>query len=159
MIKAGNRANLEAELRLAGVQLNDGARELLADKVFDSYPASAASMVQQVGVAELGLPEGGTTEQLYRAARLLGFGQCPLLLGPYFRLHYRDQPEGAAGFPSTTGLAPPGSLTVACSLENVGFYLRKMEGILWLRGFRCDAEHRWSPEDQFVFCRGDKRDS
>jgi hypothetical protein len=33
-----------------------------------------------------------------------------------------------------------------------GFYLRRIEGILWLRGYRSGPEHLYSPEDRFVFC-------
>ena len=34
-----------------------------------------------------------------------------------------------------------------------GFYLRRIDGVLWLRGYRADAAHLWSPEDVFVFVR------
>jgi hypothetical protein len=33
-----------------------------------------------------------------------------------------------------------------------GFYLRRIEGALWLRGYRSGPEHVWSPEDRIVFC-------
>ena len=30
-------------------------------------------------------------------------------------------------------------------------YLRKVEGVLWLRGYVCSEDHRWSPDDVFAF--------
>jgi len=32
-----------------------------------------------------------------------------------------------------------------------GFYLRRIEGVLWLRGYRSWPGHIWSPQDMFVF--------
>ena len=32
-----------------------------------------------------------------------------------------------------------------------GFYLRRIEGVLWLRGYRAGAEHVWSPDDRLLF--------
>lgn len=30
-------------------------------------------------------------------------------------------------------------------------YLRKVEGVLWLRGYVCDAAYRWLGDDLFAF--------
>ena len=89
----------------------------------------------------------------------LGLSLCPLELAPHLRLQYLDQPEGYSGHPPSQHRAPPGSITVASAQLSEdddlpkGFYLRRIEGVLWLRGYRCGAEHIWSPEDHFVFCR------
>jgi hypothetical protein len=32
-----------------------------------------------------------------------------------------------------------------------GFYLRVVDGTQWLRGFRCDDEYRFAPDDTFAF--------
>jgi hypothetical protein len=34
-----------------------------------------------------------------------------------------------------------------------GFYLRRNDGVLWLRGYWSHAGHLWSPEDLLVFSR------
>jgi hypothetical protein len=74
-------------------------------------------------------------------------------------LQYLDQPEGSIGHPPSQHRAPPGSLTVASREfdvdENVpkGFYLRRVEGVLWLRGYCSGPDHMWSGTDRFVFCR------
>ena len=45
-------------------------------------------------VADLGLPEGPTTEEIYAAARESGLDLCPAWVGPQLRLDYDDQPDG-----------------------------------------------------------------
>jgi hypothetical protein len=37
----------------------------------------------------------------------------------------------------------------------MGFYLRRIRGVLWLRGYRSPAEHVWEAADRFVFRRLD----
>ena len=80
-------------------------------------------------------------------------------LGPYLRLQYLDQPEGFFGQPLTRHRAPPGSVTIASEspVEDddfpKGFYLHCIKGVLWLRGYRSDAQHVWDPDDHLVFCK------
>ncbi|MCY1241037.1 hypothetical protein D9M72_539170 [compost metagenome] len=57
----------------------------------------------------------------------------------------------------SSGRAPDGALTVASEALSrdddypKGFYLRVVDGQAWLRGYRCDDEHTWSPDDRFIF--------
>ena len=91
------------------------------------------------------------------AARQHGLAVCPLELGPHLRLALLDQEEGALGRAQTEHRAPPGSLTVVSHPLSdddetpKGFYLRRIEGELWLRGYRSWAGHIWQPEDVLVF--------
>jgi hypothetical protein len=61
--------------------------------------------------------------------------------------------------PATRHRAPAGSITIASSpLDDrdetpKGFYLRRVDGTLWLRGYRSSPAHVWDPEDVFVFSR------
>jgi hypothetical protein len=32
-----------------------------------------------------------------------------------------------------------------------GFCLRRIDGVLWLRGYRSGPEHIWSPDDRLIF--------
>jgi hypothetical protein len=70
------------------------------------------------------------------------------------------EPDGADGKPLTHGRAPPGSITVASSpLDDSdetpkGFYLRRVDGVSWLRGYWSRPGHIWSPRDVLVFSRG-----
>jgi hypothetical protein len=72
-------------------------------------------------------------------------------------MQFLDQPEGVDALPLTGRRAPRGSITVASlPLDDSdetpkGFYLRCMDGVLWLRGYWSSPGHMWSPEDVLVF--------
>ena len=108
---------------------------------------------------DLGFPDGATTAQLFKRASELGLELCPPELGPHLRLEYLDQPEGYSGNASQQNKAPSGSITIASEILTKeddfpkGFYLRRINGVLWLRGYITDALHVWKPEDHFIFVK------
>jgi hypothetical protein len=143
----------------SGVMLNNLARGLFADVRFTTSTVPSEVQVLEVSVASLGFPAGATYETLVDRAAANGLSLCPLELAPYLRLAILDQPEGVTGNRPTQGRAPHGAITVASppldeSEETPkGFYLRRMEGTLWLRGYRSWSGHLWSPGDVFAFIR------
>lgn len=147
-------------LRAHEVQLNRAAEMLFEDRRFTLLSQPQVIGIAAVSVAELGFGEGATYAQLTARARESGLGECPLELGPYLRMQFPGQPEGAAGRPPTHGRAPPGSITIASSpLDDTdetpkGFYLRRIDGVLWLRGYWASLDNLWSPDGVFVFSRG-----
>jgi hypothetical protein len=153
------RALLQA-LREHNVQLNKAAEALFEDHRFSPLTESKVIEIAFVSVADLGFADGATYEQLTARARESGLIECPLELGPQLRLQFLDQPEGSAGFPATQHRAPPGSITVASSPLDErdetpkGFYLRRIDGVLWLRGYWSWPGHIYSPDGVFVFARG-----
>jgi hypothetical protein len=161
LIRVGraSKPDLLSQLQRAGVRLNDAAQVLFADDRFTTSAVTSLTEIAQLPVSSLGLRTGGTIAQIVECASAMGLSPCPLELGPHFRLQYTDQPEGFLGQPPSQHCAPPGSVTVASAPlgddEDTpkGFYLRRIEGTLWLRGYRSWAGHRWSPEDVFVFSR------
>ena len=152
----GKHELLEA-LREAGVELNEAARTLFAHEHFTPFETPSIIRTTEVSVADLGLPQGGTMPDIATRAADRGLFPCPLELGPHLRLQYLDQPEGHVSHPETRHTAPPGSLTVVSTPiaddEDVpkGFYLRRIDGILWLRGYRASLDHVWGPGDRLVF--------
>ena len=102
---------------------------------------------------------GGTYDQLTARALASGFVECPLEVGPYLRLQFLDQAEGSVGFPATKHRAPPGSITVASvPLDDrdetpKGFYLRRIDGVLWLRGYWSHPDNAWRPDDVLIYGR------
>ena len=80
-----------------------------------------------------------------------------LMRAPHLRLQFAEQEDGATGLSITRNTAPPGSLTVISvplsSDDEVpkGFYLRRIDGKRWLRGYTSCARHVWQPEDQLLF--------
>ena len=146
-------------LRDSGVKLNELALSLFADARFTTSPMPAEVQVLEASVASLGFPAGATFERLVESAAAAGLGLCPLELASHLRLALLDQPEGAAGHPPTQGCAPHGAITVASapldSSEETpkGFYLRRIEGTLWLRGYRSWSGHLWNPGDVLAFIK------
>lgn len=149
------REQLREALAEAGVRLNAYAETLLAGAAFALHPPRVATIVER-SVAELGLTHGGTLPAVFDAAQADGLDLCPQQTGPYLRLALTTQAD-AVGDVSSSGRAPVGSLTVASAPFVAdhdfpkGFYLRVLDGVPWLRGYRCDDEHVWSPSDRFVF--------
>jgi hypothetical protein len=146
-------------LQAARVQLNEAAQALFADSRFTTQLSSSLVQAVEVTPNDLGFPTGATYQQIVQRAANRGLLLCPLELGPHLRLQFPDQPEGFIGQPASQHRAPPGSITVASApVANdeetpKGFYLRRIEGSLWLRGYRSWPGHNWSSQDIFVFSR------
>jgi hypothetical protein len=121
-----------------------------AETLFTALPESVRKTVRLLtvilSVRQLGFSDGTTSKDLYARGCELGFSLCPLELAPYLRLQYLDQPEGHWLIVAST---PPSGRNDLPT----GFYLRRLEDGLWLRGYTADPEHVWDPEDHFVFCR------
>ncbi|MBL8516712.1 MAG: hypothetical protein JNM76_07055 [Betaproteobacteria bacterium] len=68
----------------------------------------------------------------------------------YFSANIRkcSAPAGPSG--SLTVISPPPAEDDAVPK---GFYLRKIKGVPWLRGYVSDATHVWQPDDHLVFCK------
>jgi hypothetical protein len=147
------------DLHEHNIQLNQAAKTLFQDHRFTTRAQPKLIEIVFLSVKELGFV-GATYQQLITRAFELGLVECPLELGPHLRLQLLEQPEGSAGFTATQHRAPPGSITIASSpLDDSdetpkGFYLRRIDGVLWLRGYCSWPGHLWSPEDVFVFSRG-----
>ena len=157
----GGVAKPELLLRLqaAGVRLNAFADALFADDRFTTLPEPSLVHAVEISVAQLGLRSGGTFAQVVEQAAARELVLCPLELGPHLRLALMNQSEGSVGRPPVRNCAPPGSMTVASAPlsadENVpkGFYLRVIDGVPWLRGYRSWSGNVWNADDVFVFAR------
>ena len=140
-----------------GVQLNAHASTLLDHPVFDRRDSEEIHLVE-VSVASIGLRAGGTLTEVFVAAQEHGLSLCPPDTGPYLRLAWESQPNAPDSVLSA-GRSPAGAVKVASAplSDDVeypkGFYLRVVDHQPWLRGFRCDDEYLFSPEDRFVFRR------
>jgi hypothetical protein len=157
MILVGGLSHDEllTRLRAAGAHMNAHAETLLVEATAAGFGREAVSVVER-SVRELGLPEGGTLPDVFERAESRGLWHCPPLTAAYLRLVMHDQASAPDSILSS-GRAPSGSLTVAAPRLREdddfprGFYLRVIDGQPWLRGYRCDDQHVWSPDDRFVF--------
>lgn len=139
------------------ILMNEYAKRLFAYDNFTTSDLTYSLKTVELTVHDLGFLEGATTDQIFKRASEVGLDLCPLELGPHLRLQYLDQPEGYLGKPSLEHQAPYGSITIASEILTEdedfpkGFYLRRIHGVLWLRGYVAGPEHVWKPEDHFIF--------
>jgi len=153
------KGELLAALQRSGIRLNQIAQELFAHRGFTTSEAQSVIETAEVSVGQLGHTRGATLAELFESAAKQGLSLCPLELAAHLRLQFVDQPEGYLGHPPSKHRAPPGSLTIASrplAADDglpMGFYLRRIRGVLWLRGYRSPAEHLWEAHDRFVLCR------
>ncbi|WP_241988787.1 hypothetical protein [Cryobacterium sp. TMT1-2-2] len=154
-VGGSTRAELRTKLGSHGVLLNAYADMLLDHTVFDPRAQEEIKIIER-NVGELGLRTGATLLEVFAVARERGFALCPPDTGPYLRLAMASQ-ANAPDSVLSAGRSPVGALKVASApfSDDVaypkGFYLRVVDGQQWLRGFRCDHEYLFSPEDRFAF--------
>ena len=155
----GGQTKVELLDRLArsGVEINESGKLLFASDRFITSHAPTPLATVELSVRDLGFPEGATLSEILAGAQRVGLRPGPLELGPHLRLQLLDQPEGFSGQPVWKHRAPPGSITIASEPLSdddefpKGFYLRRIEGTPWLRGYRCGPGHVWDPDDRVLF--------
>ncbi len=153
------KSELLQALQRNSISLNESAERLFDSPHFTTSPTRSTISTVELRVCDLGFPAGATSAEIYDRARALGLSLCSVELGPHLRLDYLDQPEGYWDQPVRQHQAPSGSITIASEplLEDddfpKGFYLRRILGVLWLRGYRSGPEHIWEPDDHFIFCQ------
>ncbi|MGG7620772.1 helicase [Bacillus coreaensis] len=147
------------KLQQTFILINEYGKRLLADDKFTTSEIKYSLPTVELTVGNLGFPDGATTVEIFNRAKELGLELCPIELGPYLRLEYLDQPEGSSGNPLQQQQAPSGSITIASEILTEdddfpkGFYLRRINGVLWLRGYLADHLHVWNPDNHFIFCK------
>ena len=154
-----SKAELLQQLQRHHVSLNESAERLFASDRFATAATRQVLTTVELTVRDLGFPQRATIGDVVARAAALGLSLCPVELGPHLRLNYLDQPEGYWGQPLRQHEAPSGSITIASEplVQDddfpKGFYLRRIKGELWLRGYRSGAEHVWKADDHLLFCR------
>ena len=149
-----SREELLARLERRGVQLNESARTLLAHRCFDVRAPERLEVLPR-SLAELGLTRGGTLPEIFAAVRAGGFAPLPVDAGPYLRLTLVSQAQAPDSVLSA-GRAPAGAIHVLAEPLSTdhefpkGFYLRVVDGVTWLRGYRCDDEYVWPADSVFA---------
>ncbi len=153
------KLQLIQKLQQYSILMNESGERLFADDNFTTSDTKYILQTVELTVGDLGFPDGATMPKVFKRADELGLELCPLELGPHLRLVYRDQPEGSLGNPLRRHQAPSGSITIASEILTEdhtfpkGFYLRRINGVLWLRGYIADYLHVWSPDDHLIFCQ------
>ena len=152
-----SKTDLLQTLRSQAIRLNAFAERIFASELMTTSPVEYQLTFVNLAVRDLGCDQGATCHELYFRAKEQGYRLCPLEVGPFLRLQYRDQTDGDPSAPMRQHRAPPGSLTIASEPLTddedfpKGFYLRRIGGELWLRGFVCGPDHVYDPDDHFIF--------
>ncbi|MBD7938281.1 helicase [Cytobacillus sp. Sa5YUA1] len=160
-IEIGGLSKMELIQRLQehSISMNQYGEKLLSDDKFTTSEKKYSLEIVELAVRDFGFPDGATMPGLIKKANQLGLELCPLEIGPYLRLEYLDQPEGNSENSSKQNQAPSGSITIATEIVSddddfpKGFYLRRIDGVLWLRGYVADDVYVWNPDDQFIFSK------
>ncbi|MBI0580000.1 helicase [Neobacillus cucumis] len=153
------KSQLIQKLQQVSILMNKYGERLFADDKFTTSDTKYSLTTVELTVTDLGFPDGATTAQLFKKAFELGLELCPLELGPHLRLEYLDQREGYLGNVSQQHQAPSGAIIIASEILTKdddfpkGFYLRRINGVLWLRGYIADNLHVWKSEDHFIFVK------
>jgi hypothetical protein len=149
-----SKRELLDRLGAASIGLNEYALKLLNSELFEVRGTREKAIIADLRIEELGFPGGATLPELFEAAEERGFSPCPLEAGPFYRLAYLDQEEEHE---EGRNKAPKGSITLLSPLLDAadedfpkGFYLRKIEGRLWLRGYVCPLDYRWDKGDRIA---------
>lgn len=132
------------QLTKQGIQFNAYAKTLFADPDFLVSEKSETVNLVKVSSLELGLTKPSYYNDIVASAIAQGLKLCPLSLAAFLRLECLDQAEGpylhiASAKPSQDEEYPN------------GFYLRNLDNILWLRGYRSSDDWEWPVDSEFVF--------
>jgi hypothetical protein len=146
MIGGVHKHVLIQRLNDAGVLFNKYAPILFENPSF--LPSSEIEKVELVKLkfADLGLNNICSYQNILSRASELRLKLCPMHLGAFLRLDYMDQPEGP--YLAIASQEPEGDEEYP-----TGFYLRKFESAVWLRGYRVKGEAEWPPDHEFIFLK------
>ena len=155
------REQLPYILKKHSIFTNAYAEKLFAHPDFftDSFPDEL-----QVGIAplyEIGFRHGATLREISEVLPDYGLKPCPASTGLFLRIAWKEQKQSSNSVLTGTHQAPDQAVTVFTRILDPddafpkGLYLRNVDGKLWLRGYVCDNEYRWSCDDLFAFekCR------
>jgi len=141
-----SKAELLHQFQRHSISMNDYGKRLFEETSWVPSQTPYSLETVELAARQLGFPAGTVTAQLYERAGELGLSLCPLEAGPFLRLQYLDQPEG---FWITIASQ---TLSDEPDFPN-GFYLRRLEDGLWIRGYTATPDHVWDADDHFVFCK------
>ena len=137
------------------IHLNEYAHQLFKTDSFNNQPKKGDTIkIVEVALEDIGLRTGGTFAEIEVAMDKLNLTHCPLEFAPYIRLTYTDQKSSMI---KSINRHPPGAIKIFSKpvLENEdfprGFYIRNIDGLLWLRGYKCSLDYQWDSKDRMIF--------
>jgi hypothetical protein len=141
------------------IQMNKYANDLFDSELFTISIRNKELNIIELNVKELGFSKGATINEIINRANTFHFSSCPFEVGPYLRLSYKDQKEEIE---TDKNKAPRGSITIISNIINEdddfpkGFYIRKINNLLWLRGYISPMDYIFDNESNIALL--DKND-
>ena len=157
-IRIGGMAKEELlkKINEKSIRLNPLAENLIKSELFQMTETKEVINLTEITLEELGMVEGKTgLLDIFERAKEVGLAICLPEVALFLRLSYVEDPE-SRGF-EKKHQTPHGAMTVASEILDgdlefpKGFYLRKVDGDYWLRGYTCDYEHQFSLDETFIF--------
>jgi len=142
---------LQERLRKADIHFNEYAEILFQDPLFEIDPILKKVTLAKVNLTGLSLEKSSTFEEIVRAAKECELNLCPMFLAAFLRLEYLDQPEGP--YLTIASKKPISEEKYPC-----GFYLRNLDGKLWLRGYFASDDYLWPIVSEFIFISGEQHE-
>lgn len=141
-----SKSDLLDRLRRANIQFNEYALKLFENDEFNPPLQKQSVSLIKINSRKLGFSEEKTFSEILEEAKNHGLKPCPLYLAAFLRLDYLDQEDGPyLHVASKKPVDEP-------SYPN-GFYIRNLEGSLWLRGYRADSDFLNPLDWEFVFIK------
>jgi hypothetical protein len=136
-----DKDQLKKELQEKNIYISNWADDLLRSKDFATSKTVENANLVRLTVSDLGLPSGGTTDEIYKRANDLGLELCPAEVGPNLRLQYSGKEWMLIAMKQISDR--PGYPDV--------FYLYGNADRLKLYGYRTRPSSWWRSGDGFVF--------
>ena len=133
-------------------------------ETFFAHPKFLTELTSEMAIAiaslrEIGFENGATLNEILRETEKSCFKPCPANTGLFLRLAWKNQQQSQNSILTGTHCSPDHAVVVLSEpIERddafpKGLYLRNVDGRLWLRGYVCDSEYRFSSDDLFAFKR------
>ena len=129
----------EAKLKEQSIYLSPYGNDLLNKTEFSTHRETYELV--RFTVAQLGFPNGATTEQIYKKAEESGLDLCPAEVGTHLRLSYPGKEWMTVAMKQITGLD---GFPSVFNLGRDGFMLK-------LDAYHAWPEDWWNADYQFVF--------
>ena len=144
------------KLEMHNILINQYAETFFAHPSF-STDHTREMTIAIVSLREIGFDNGATLNEILQQIEKFRLKPCPPNTGLFLRFAWKNQPQSQNSILSGTHCSPEQAVVVYSEIIErddafpKGLYLRNVAGRLWLRGYVCDSEYRFSCDDLFAF--------
>lgn len=151
-----SKEELISLMKEKNILINPLGEKLLESDLFQVTKERQPIDLTEISLIELGLTDGKAgLLKVIKQAENVGLKICSPDVAPFLRLAYFEDINSHGT--EKKHKTPDGAVTVVSEIldEDVyfpkGFYLRKIDNDYWLRGYICDYEHTFDPNEKFIF--------